>query len=48
MPNPFFEFFKQQWILNNVDSSYIQTQVTKGRLTLEEANEIVNIPRVEV
>jgi hypothetical protein len=42
---PYYTYFKGQWILGKIDETYINTQVTKGRLTPEEAQEIISLPR---
>jgi hypothetical protein len=37
------EYFTQQWILKQVDETYLQKQVNKGRITLLELEEITRI-----
>lgn len=41
-----YEFFLNMWVLKRLDSSYLQTQVTKGRITQEEATTILTMPQV--
>lgn len=40
-----YNFFKNMWILKKVDESRLDKAVTKGYITEEEKNEIIQIPR---
>ncbi len=40
-----YSFFKNMWILKEVDESRLGKAVTKGYITEEEKQEILEIPR---
>lgn len=40
-----YKFFKNMWILKKVDEDRLEKAVTKGYITEEEKNEIIQIPR---
>lgn len=41
----FLKYFLGQWKLCKIDESYVSAMVESGRLTQEEANEILATPR---
>lgn len=41
-----YSFLLNMWIMKKVDASYLQTQVTKGRITQVEYDMIVATPQV--
>lgn len=42
---PFKTYCKQLWILNRVDVDFILLMMNKGRLTAQEADEILEMER---
>jgi hypothetical protein len=40
-----YKYFLGQWQLCKIDETYVQAQVTAGRLTQDEANQIIATPR---
>lgn len=42
-----FEFLRNMWIMRRVDEAKIAEQVTKGRITQEQADEILNTPQTK-
>ncbi|UKS27207.1 hypothetical protein LOZ80_38105 [Paenibacillus sp. HWE-109] len=41
----YFEFLLNQWILGNLVETKVQTAVTKGYITTEQANAILATPK---
>lgn len=41
----FYEFLLNQWILNNLTETKLQTAVTKGYITQEQYNTIIVTPK---
>jgi len=42
----FYSFFLNMWIMKKVDETYLQGQVTKGRITTEEKDMIIATPQL--
>lgn len=42
---PYFDFLLNQWILGKLTEQQVQNAVTKGYITQEQAEEILNTPR---
>lgn len=40
-----YSFFKNMWVLKKVDENRLNKAVTKGYITEEEKQEIIEIPR---
>ena len=43
-----YKFCLNMWIMRKVDETYLQKQVTKGRITQEEYDIIINTPQNEI
>lgn len=41
-----YNFFSNMWVMRKVDETYLQAQVTKGRITQQEADMIVATPQL--
>lgn len=42
----FYSFFLNMWIMKKVDEEYLQGQVTKARITIEEKDMIIATPQL--
>lgn len=45
MSQVYFNYFLGQWQLCRIDEAYVEAVVVKGRLTREEADQILVAPR---
>jgi len=41
-----YQFLLNMWIMGRIDEAFLQTQVTKGRITQEEYEKIVATPQI--
>jgi hypothetical protein len=41
-----YSFLLNMWIMKKVDESYLQAQVTKGRITQQEYEMIIATPQI--
>jgi hypothetical protein len=41
-----YEYLLGQWIMRKVDETFLQQQVTKGRITQEQYDTIIATPQV--
>lgn len=41
-----YQFLLNMWVMKKVDESYLQNQITKGRITQAEYDMIVATPQV--
>ncbi|WP_275266277.1 hypothetical protein [Calorimonas adulescens] len=40
------EFLKNMWVMKRIDEIFLQTQVTKGRITQQEYEIIIATPQI--
>lgn len=43
-----YGFLLNMWIMNRIDETYLQGQMTKGRINQEEYEMIIATPQVQV
>lgn len=41
-----YNFILNMWVMKRIDATFVQTQVTQGRLTQDEADMILATPQV--
>jgi hypothetical protein len=43
-----YDYLLNQWILRKVDTTFLQMQVTKGRITQEQYETIISTPQMTI